>query len=284
MSSRPTGSSSAGRCSRCPSPTSTRRRRRCGTSASRRRRRSAAGRRSRITAAAATTATANAAASTRLHRLKRCAPLPGTCGRPNLRAVGLTRLQADGVDAACRRRSAPGRPPAGPSRPRPPRSRARAAASSRSRVLSAIASTFAGRASRLIRSCSVDELGERRDREALVVVDDRCPALWQSTSACGARRGCSPSVTPEYAGWSSEPWPSTKSSSPPRSTAFEHELLGGAGDEVGDDGVDGDPPPRDRDPGLAGRHELARRSRAGAPRGRARARRSSSRSRSRSRP
>src|SRR3954454_18327492 len=27
-----------------------------------------------------------------------------------------------------------------------------------------------------------------------------------------------PSVTPEYAGWSSEPWPSTKSTSPPRST------------------------------------------------------------------
>ena len=40
-------------------------------------------------------------------------------------------------------------------------------------------------------------------------------------------------------------------------TAFEHERLGGAGEEVGDDGVDGDPPPRDRDPGLAGRDELA---------------------------
>ena len=39
--------------------------------------------------------------------------------------------------------------------------------------------------------------------------------------------------------------------------AFEHELLGGAGDEVGDDGVDGDAPAGDRDPGLAGRDELA---------------------------
>ena len=39
--------------------------------------------------------------------------------------------------------------------------------------------------------------------------------------------------------------------------AFDHERLGGAGEEVGDDGVDGDPPPRDRDPGLAGRDELA---------------------------
>ena len=90
-------------------------------------------------------------------------------------------------------------------------------------------------------------------------------------------------MTPEYAGCSSEPWPSTKSTSPPRSTPFEHELLRRAGDEVGDDRVDGDPPARDRDPGLPGRHELALRCRAAAPRGRARARRSSSRSRSRSR-
>ena len=38
---------------------------------------------------------------------------------------------------------------------------------------------------------------------------------------------------------------------------FQHELLGGAGDEVGDDCVDRDPPPRDRDARLAGRDELA---------------------------
>ena len=52
-----------------------------------------------------------------------------------------------------------------------------------------------------------------------------------------------------------EPWPSTKSSSPPRSCPSTSELLGGAGDEVRDDGVDGDPPAGDRDSGLAGGHE-----------------------------
>ena len=66
--------------------------------------------------------------------------------------------------------------------------------------------------------------------------------------------------------------------------ALEHELLGGAREEVGDDRVDRDPPPGDRDPGLAGRDELARDPAPLAPRRRARARRSSSRSRSRSRP
>ena len=52
-----------------------------------------------------------------------------------------------------------------------------------------------------------------------------------------------------------EPCPSTQSSSPPRSRALDHEPLGGAGDEVGDDGVDRDPPARDRDPGLPRGHE-----------------------------
>ena len=37
--------------------------------------------------------------------------------------------------------------------------------------------------------------------------------------------------------------------------ALDDELLGGAGDEVGDDRVDGDPPAGDRDPGLPGRDE-----------------------------
>ena len=53
----------------------------------------------------------------------------------------------------------------------------------------------------------------------------------------------------------SEPWPSTKSSSPAALGALDDEPLGRAGDEVGDDRVDGDPPARDRDPGLAGRDE-----------------------------
>ena len=38
-------------------------------------------------------------------------------------------------------------------------------------------------------------------------------------------------------------------------SALDDELLGRAGEEIGDDGVDGDPPARDRDAGLAGGHE-----------------------------
>src|SRR5437868_61198 len=39
--------------------------------------------------------------------------------------------------------------------------------------------------------------------------------------------------------------------------ALEDELLRGPGEEVGDDGVDRDPPAGDRDPRLPGRDELA---------------------------
>ena len=130
----------------------------------------------------------------------------------------------------------------------------------------------------------LDELAQRRDRVALVVVTKRCPAWWQSTSRCGAEPWKRPSVTPEYCGWSSEPCPSTISSSPPRAMALDDETLCSAGDEVRDDGVDGDAPACDRDAGLSRRHELRGERHAASPRGRARARRSSSRSRSRSRP
>src|SRR2546429_1040969 len=44
---------------------------------------------------------------------------------------------------------------------------------------------------------------------------------------------------------------------PPRSTLFPYTTLfrSCAGEEVGDDGVDGDSPAGDRDPGLPGRNE-----------------------------
>src|SRR5205085_5236349 len=41
----------------------------------------------------------------------------------------------------------------------------------------------------------------------------------------------------------------------PAPRALHDEPLRRSGEEVRDDGVDGDPPPRDRDPGLAGRDE-----------------------------
>src|SRR5207344_1438341 len=41
----------------------------------------------------------------------------------------------------------------------------------------------------------------------------------------------------------------------PAPMTLDHQALGGASEEVRDDRVDGDAPPRDRDPGLAGRDE-----------------------------
>ncbi len=40
------------------------------------------------------------------------------------------------------------------------------------------------------------------------------PGLWTMTIACGVAPWISPSVTLLYAGWSSEPWPSTMTQSP----------------------------------------------------------------------
>ena len=59
----------------------------------------------------------------------------------------------------------------------PPRPRRAPLSSSRWRVLSAIATTFAGRARSVERSCSSTSSGERRHREALVVVDVALPGL-----------------------------------------------------------------------------------------------------------
>ena len=63
-----------------------------------------------------------------------------------------------------------------------------------------------------------------------------------------------PEVTPENCGWMIAPWPSTQRRSP-REAPLDHKPLGGAREEVRDDGVDRDPPARDRDPGLPGRDE-----------------------------
>ena len=124
-------------------------------------------------------------------------------------------------------------------------------------MLSAIATTFAGRAISDERSYSSTSSAERRHREALVVVDDlladlvaedegvRGAAVKQAERDAGVRgmEQRALALDPEQLAAAV--------------AAFDHERLGGAGEEVGDDGVDGDPPPRDRDPGLAGRDELA---------------------------
>ncbi len=80
-------------------------------------------------------------------------------------------------------------------------------------VFSAMHATFALRAGSEIRSCSSTSSGSGGigcPGQPSISVD---PAAWQRTNACGAAPWTSPSVTPEYIGWTSEPWPSTKRSS-----------------------------------------------------------------------
>ena len=162
---------------------------------------------------------------------------------------------------------------------------ARASSSASARVLSATATTRAGRAGSASRSCSstssaAAESGAGRRRRP------RSPsAPPRGRGRAGAERAV---VEPERHAGVDRMDERALALDPEELAAalgpLDDEPLGGAGDEVRDDGVDRDPPARDRDARLAGRDEYGARGRAAAPRGRARARRSSSRSRSRSRP
>ena len=119
---------------------------------------------------------------------------------------------------AARPRTAPDRRPEDRSRPRRRRSQHAPRPRSSARVFRATAATRAGRAGRAIRSCSSTSapsggMGCGPPPAPSIAVR---PASWQSTSTCGALPWNRPSVTPEYAGCTSDPWPSTHSSSPPR--------------------------------------------------------------------
>jgi hypothetical protein len=86
-----------------------------------------------------------------------------------------------------------------------------------SAVLTAMHTTFAGRRGKEIRSWSSTSSasgGIGCPGQPSISV---APARWQRTNECGAAPCTSPRVTPEYMGWISEPWPSTKRSFPPRS-------------------------------------------------------------------
>ena len=81
-------------------------------------------------------------------------------------------------------------------------------------VFSAMHATFAFRAGQRDPLVQLDELrsgGIGCPGQPSISV---APAAWQRTNACGAEPWTSPSVTPEYIGCTSEPWPSTKRSSP----------------------------------------------------------------------
>ena len=113
--------------------------------------------------------------------------------------------------------------------------RARGASSPRRARCRGSAPTASGCAARARRRCSF-----------------RCvrPCSWQRMSASGQAPCMSASVTPEYAGWCSEPWPSTITMSASRG-GLEHQLLDHARDEVGGHRVHRDAGVGDEDAGLA---------------------------------
>src|SRR5579862_3216249 len=103
----------------------------------------------------------------------------------------------------------------------------------------------------------VDELRERRDREPLVAVDDGVVRLVAEDVAVGRRAVDETEGDTRVRGMQERSLPLDEDELAPATHAFQHELLGGPRNEVGDHGVDGDPPPRDRDPRLTRRDELA---------------------------
>ena len=122
-----------------------------------------------------------------------------------------------------------------------------------------------------IRSWSSTSSRERRDRVPGAALDLGRPGAVAEDEGVRRRsvdRGRA--SRPSRPGGRASPGPRRRAASP-ASRALDDELLGRAGEEVGDDGVDGDPPAGDRDPGLPGRARRRTRARAAAPRGRARA-------------
>ena len=98
----------------------------------------------------------------------------------------------------------------------------------------------------------LDQLGERQHAGARGSPRSRSsPPCGRARTGAAPSRGSSPSVTPEYAGWHERALPLDEQQLSPRSSPFDDEPLGSAGEEVGDDGVDRDAPAGDRDPGLA---------------------------------
>ena len=150
-------------------------------------------------------------------------------------------------------------------------------------VFSAMHATLALRAGSAIRSCSSTSSAKRRDRVSGAALDlGRAGASGRARTRAAPSRGRARASRPSTAGGRASPGPRRRAARR-RAGALDDEPLRRAREEVGDDRVDGDPPARDRDPGLAGRARRRTRGRGGAPRGRARPRPSSCRSRSPSR-
>ena len=162
---------------------------------------------------------------------------------------------------------------------------ARAASSSSSRrVFSATAATFAFRAGSEIRSCRSTSSGSGSSGWPGIALDLGLAGHVAEDEQVRRRAVDQPERDAGVRGMDHRSLPLDEQQLAAALVPFDDQPLGGAGEEVGDDRIDGDPPPRDRDPRLAGRHEARLDPARRAPPVRARARRSSSRSRSPSRP
>ena len=124
----------------------------------------------------------------------------------------------EGVKQEPARRSGRGRPSGRPvSTATSSIARARLVVGSSSRVFSAMHATLALRRAERDPLVQLDELRERRDRVPGTALDlGRTGRVAEHEERAAPTPWTSPSVTPEYSGWTSEPCPSTKRSFPPR--------------------------------------------------------------------
>ena len=132
---------------------------------------------------------------------------------------------------------------------------ARAFSSSRPAVFSATQATRAGRDGERDALVQLDQLGQARQRVARVTLDlGRAGPVAEHEDV----RGRAVDQAERHArvrGMRERALALDEEELAAAPAALDDQPLGGAREEVGDDGVDGDPPARDRDPGLAGRDE-----------------------------
>ena len=102
----------------------------------------------------------------------------------------------------------------------------------------------------------LDQLGERRQRVPRVALDLRRSGTVAEHERVWGRAVDQPERHARVRGMRDRPLALYPEQAAATLRSLDDELLGGAGEEVRDDRVDGDAPAGDRDPGLAGRDEL----------------------------
>ena len=160
---------------------------------------------------------------------------------------------------------------------------AAASSSSSPAVFTATATTRAGRRGKRGALVQRDELRERGDRVARRALDLGRARAVAEDERVRHRAVEEPERHARVGRMDERPLALDEEQLAAAAPALDDEALRGAGEKVGDDGVDGDPPPGDRDARSDPWGRTPRRGRVPSRRGRARARPSSSRSRSPSR-